>query len=184
RFGTPGVTPTDGAPAAPPPWRCGTGSPLARSRRQQARQQQRRHCRPDCWTWCQAVTTSPWLLQAWRSHTRAGSRRAAQTPPRCRTGISSATPRALIGAARGSTSRAAESPATPRERVGPARVAMRVWPWCRWRSARTKAGAEPRRWDAGGGVRDVEADGESVTLHRGHGAEAGSRLDFLDGPTL
>jgi hypothetical protein len=47
-----------------------------------------------------------------------------------------------------------------------------------------KAGAEPRRWDAGGGVRDIEADGESVTLHRGHGAEAGSRLDFLDRPTL
>src|SRR5450759_5768503 len=30
-----------------------------------------------------------------------------------------------------------------------------------------------------GRVGDIEADGESVTLHRGPGAEAGSRLDFL-----
>ena len=36
---------------------------------------------------------------AWRSHARAGSRRPMQTSLRCRTGITSATPRALLGAA-------------------------------------------------------------------------------------
>ena len=38
------------------------------------------------------------LLQAWRSHARAGARRPTQTCLRCRTGISSATPRALLRA--------------------------------------------------------------------------------------
>ncbi len=37
-------------------------------------------------------------VTAWRSHARAGSRRPTQTCLRCRTGISSATPRALVGA--------------------------------------------------------------------------------------
>lgn len=47
-----------------------------------------------------------------------------------------------------------------------------------------KAVAEPRRCDAGGGVRDVEADGRSMTLHPGHGAEAENRVEVVDGPTL
>jgi hypothetical protein len=37
-------------------------------------------------------------VTAWRSRARAGSRRPTQTCLRCRTGISSATPRALLGA--------------------------------------------------------------------------------------
>jgi hypothetical protein len=45
-----------------------------------------------------AVTAQAWLLQAWSSHARAGSPRPTQTCVGCRTGISSVTPRALLGA--------------------------------------------------------------------------------------
>jgi hypothetical protein len=69
--------------------------------------------------------------------------------------------------------------AIDRALVSPGFVAMRVWPWCRGPVCSDKAGTEPRRWDAGGGVRDVEADGESVTLHGGHGAKPGAAWTSL-----
>jgi pimeloyl-ACP methyl ester carboxylesterase len=50
------------------------------------------------WFVATAATDHRLLLQAWSSHARAGSRRPTQTCLRCRTGISSATPRALLRA--------------------------------------------------------------------------------------
>ena len=69
-----------------------TGRALSQRLRSRARRRSGR-----C-SWSGAVTTSSWLLEALRSHARADSRRPAQTCLRCRTGISSVTPQALLGA--------------------------------------------------------------------------------------